>query len=113
MSGGCPWIVERGALVLAVRLTPKGGRDEIEGIETLADGRCVIKARVRAAPSEGEANAALKRLFSKALKAPLSRISIVSGASARIKRLRIEGEGTALAAAMGRIVGEARSARPR
>ena len=112
MKAADPWIVERGALVLAVRLTPRGGRDEIDGIETLADGRCVIKARVRAAPSEGEANAALKHLFAKALKVPSSRISIVSGAATRIKRLRIEGEGPALAAAMGRIVGEADSAQP-
>ena len=42
-----------------VRLTPKGGRDAIDGIEELADGQCVLKARVRAAPSEGEANDAL------------------------------------------------------
>jgi uncharacterized protein len=29
-----------------VRLTPKGGRDAIDGIERLADGRAVLKARV-------------------------------------------------------------------
>ena len=46
-------------IVLAVRLTPKGGRDSIDGVDTLADGTVVLKARVRAAPSEGEANAAL------------------------------------------------------
>ena len=50
-----------------VRLTPKGGRDAIDGIERLADGSVVLKARVRAAPSEGEANAALMRLIAKAV----------------------------------------------
>jgi len=45
--------------VVSVRLTPKGGRDSIDGVDTLADGTAVLKARVRAAPSEGEANAAL------------------------------------------------------
>ena len=44
---------------VTVRLTPKGGRDAVDGIERMADGRSVLKVRVRAAPSEGEANAAL------------------------------------------------------
>ena len=50
-----------------MRLTPKGGRDAIDGIEQLADGRAVLKVRVRAAASEGEANAALVKLVAKAL----------------------------------------------
>ena len=54
-----PWTVARDGIVLTVRLTPKGGRDAIDGIEQMADGRAVLKVRVRAAPSEGEANAAL------------------------------------------------------
>jgi uncharacterized protein YggU (UPF0235/DUF167 family) len=40
-----------------VRLTPKGGWDAVDGIEQLADGRSVLKVRVRAAASDGEANA--------------------------------------------------------
>jgi uncharacterized protein YggU (UPF0235/DUF167 family) len=35
--------------MLAVRLTPRGGRDAIDGIEQLSDGRRVLKVRVRAA----------------------------------------------------------------
>ncbi|MCC7346161.1 MAG: DUF167 domain-containing protein, partial [Variibacter sp.] len=31
-------------LTLRVRLTPKGGRDALEGLERLADGACVLKA---------------------------------------------------------------------
>jgi uncharacterized protein YggU (UPF0235/DUF167 family) len=50
-----------------VRLTPRGGRDAIDGIEQLADGRRVVKARVRAAATGGEANAALLELVAKAL----------------------------------------------
>jgi uncharacterized protein YggU (UPF0235/DUF167 family) len=40
---------------LTVRLTPKGGRDAVDGIEQMADGRSVLKVRVRSAASEGEA----------------------------------------------------------
>jgi uncharacterized protein YggU (UPF0235/DUF167 family) len=42
-----PWSLAPGGGVLAVRLTPKGGRDAIEGVEKLADGRAVLAVRVR------------------------------------------------------------------
>jgi len=57
-----PWTVSNDGLLLTVRVTPKGGRDAIDGIAALADGMSVLKGRVRAAASEGEANAALLRV---------------------------------------------------
>jgi uncharacterized protein len=95
-----PWTVTAEGLILAVRLTPKGGRDAIEGSEALADGRMVLKARVRAAASEGEANAALVKLLSGALRIAPRDVVLVAGASARIKRLKIRGSGPHLAAAL-------------
>ena len=86
-----PWRSEAGGLVLSVRLTPKGGRDAIDGIEARADGRCVLKVRVRAAASEGEANAALVKLLARALGVAPRDVVLVAGASARIKRLKILG----------------------
>ena len=85
-----------------VRLTPKGGRDAIDGIERLADGRTVLKARVRAAASDGEANAALLRLIARLLEVAPRDVSLAAGASGRIKRLAIDGSGPALAAALER-----------
>jgi hypothetical protein len=99
-----PWTASSGALVLDVRLTPKGGRDAIDGIARLADGRSVLKARVRAAPSEGEANAALVKLIAKALGTAPRHVGLVGGATSRIKRLRIEGDAATLAAALEKIV---------
>jgi uncharacterized protein YggU (UPF0235/DUF167 family) len=58
-----PWTAAADGIFVDVRLTPRGGRDAIEGIESRADGRAVLKARVRAAPFEGEANDALCRLL--------------------------------------------------
>ena len=92
-----------GGVVLAVRLTPKGGRDSIDGIELLADGRSVLKARVRAAPSQGEANAALLRLIAKAVGVPPRNVALSAGATARIKRLTISGDPPALIAALEKI----------
>lgn len=88
---------------MSVRLTPKGGRDAIDGIATLADGRAVLKARVRAAPSEGEANEALGRLIAKAAGVPPRSVTLVAGATARIKQLAIAGDGQAIVAALEKL----------
>ncbi|MBI3759681.1 MAG: DUF167 domain-containing protein [Deltaproteobacteria bacterium] len=105
MSASRPWAVAAGALAVTVRLTPKGGRDAIEGIEQLADGRCVLKVRVRAAASEGAANSALLKLVAKTLAVPPRDVSLAAGATSRIKRLLIAGHGPTLTAALEKIAG--------
>jgi uncharacterized protein len=95
-----PWGVAPGGLALTVRLTPKGGRDAIDGVERLADGRAVLKARVRAVASEGAANTALLRLIAATLGVAPSRVSLTSGATARIKRIKVEGDPAAMIAAL-------------
>lgn len=104
MALGAPWQVMAGGLVVTVRLTPKGGRDAIDGVEQMADGRSVLKVRVRAAPIEGEANAALVRLLAKSLGVAPRHVSLVAGTTVRIKRLEIAGAGPALAAVLARLV---------
>jgi uncharacterized protein (TIGR00251 family) len=98
-----PWLIAPNGIVVTIRLTPRGGRDAIETVERLADGRSVLKARVRAAASEGEANTALIKLVAKTLGVAPRDVSLVAGASARLKRLRVEGPGTTLAAALEKI----------
>jgi uncharacterized protein (TIGR00251 family) len=103
VDNGFPWRIVPDGLVLAVRLTPKGGRDAVDGVERLADGRCVLKMRVRAPASEGEANAALLRLVARTLGVAPRDVRLVAGESARLKRLKIAGAGPALAAALEKI----------
>jgi uncharacterized protein (TIGR00251 family) len=98
-----PWRIEASGLTLTVRLTPRGGRDAVDGIERLADGRDVLKVRVRAAASEGEANAALIALLAKALGVARRDVRLVAGATARVKRVRIAGAGAPLAAVLEKI----------
>ena len=93
------WRPAPGGLLVTVRLTPKGGRDSIEGIERRGDV-CALKARVRAAPHEGAANAALEALIARTLDVAPSRVSLVSGPTARIKTVRIEGDPALLGAAL-------------
>ena len=94
------WTVGAGGVVVTVRLTPKAAHDAIDGVETLADGRAVMKVRVRALPMEGEANAALCRVLARALGVPSGRVEIAGGATSRIKRVRIPGDAAALGAAL-------------
>ena len=106
MAAERPWRVEADGLTLLVRLTPRGGRDTVEGVEPLADGTVVLKARVRAPAHEGAANAALQKLIAGLLGVASRRIHLVAGASARTKRLKIEGDGAKLAAALETQVNE-------
>ncbi len=76
---------------LAVRLTPRGGADRIDGWGEDAAGRPLLKVRVSAPPVEGEANAALEKLMAKALGLPKSAVSVAAGQTARIKALVIQG----------------------
>ena len=99
-----PWTATTDGVVVEVRLTPRGGRDAIEGIERRADGRAVVKARVRAAPSDGEANAALCRLIAGAIDVAPRDVSIAAGATSRAKRVRIRGETASILAALRRLM---------
>jgi uncharacterized protein len=76
---------------LPVRLIPGASADRIDGWDVDADGRPVLKVRVRARPVEGEANAALIKLLAKALGVPKSTVAIQRGSQSRTKILRIDG----------------------
>ncbi len=84
-------------VLVPVRLTPKSARDEIAGVEDFG-GESVLKARVRALPEDGRANAALEKLIAKWLGLPPSSVEVVQGAKSRLKQVAIEGNGLALAA---------------
>jgi uncharacterized protein len=73
-------------------VTPRGGRDDIDGIETLSDGRSVVKVRVRAMAEGGEANRAVTELLAKALGVPKARVKILSGVTSRLKQVAIDGD---------------------
>ncbi|UDL87750.1 DUF167 family protein [Mesorhizobium sp. PAMC28654] len=92
-----PFRTRENGIDLFVRLTPKSSMDRLEGVETSADGRSHLKARVRAVSENGAANAALEKLLAKALGVPASAVSVVAGGTARLKTLRIVGEPAILA----------------
>ncbi|NKL76265.1 DUF167 domain-containing protein [Rhizobium leguminosarum] len=87
-----PWSLFDDHLRLAVRLTPNGGRDALDGIEADGKGEAFLKARVTAVPEKGKANKALMLLIAKSLRIPKSSVSLVSGETGRKKILRIDGD---------------------
>ena len=75
-----PWRATLDGVVVACRLTPKGGRDAIDGVAWLSDGTSVLLARVRSAPEDGRANNALCALLAEKLDVPISRVRLAAGA---------------------------------
>lgn len=76
---------------ITVRVTPRAGRDAIDGwsLDPPSDAR-VLRVRVAAAPADGRANAAALRLVAGALGVPVSRLTLVAGARSRTKTVDVE-----------------------
>jgi uncharacterized protein len=99
-----PWRFSTQGISVALRVTPRGGRDEIDGIETLADGRRVVKVRVRAIAEGGGANRAVMELLAKALGVPKASVRLLSGATSRLKQVAVDGDPATLGDALLRAI---------
>jgi uncharacterized protein (TIGR00251 family) len=99
-----PWRNSAQGISVALRVTPRGGRDEIDGVETLANGRTVVKVRVRAVAEGGEANRAVTEFFASALGVAKGRVRILSGATSRLKQVAVEGDPERLGQALRALV---------
>jgi uncharacterized protein (TIGR00251 family) len=98
-----PWRYSTGGISISLRVTPRGGRDDIDGIETLANGRSVVKVRVRAIADGGEANRAVTELLAKALRVPKANVKILSGATSRLKQVAVDGDPKLLGEALRKL----------
>jgi uncharacterized protein len=98
-----PWRYSNQGISVAIRVTPRGGRDDIDGLETLADGRMVVKVRVRAIAEGGEANRAVMELLAKALGVPKGKVRLLSGTTSRLKQIAVDGDPTGLGDALRRL----------
>jgi len=89
---GEPWRRTSEGVVVDCRLTPRGGRDAIDGVAELADGSLVLAARVRSAPQGGEANQALCALVADRLGASAAQVRVVIGLKGRVKQVAVSGD---------------------
>ncbi len=87
-----PWRYSTEGISVALRVTPRGGRDDIDGVETLANGKSVVKVRVRAIAEGGEANRAVTELLAKALGVPKRDVRLLAGATSRLKQVAVDGD---------------------
>jgi uncharacterized protein (TIGR00251 family) len=94
------WRYSTQGVSVALRVTPRGGRDDIDGLETLANGRSVVKVRVRAVADGGEANRAITELLAKALGVPKASVRILSGTTSRLKQIAVDGDPAKLGATL-------------
>jgi uncharacterized protein (TIGR00251 family) len=98
-----PWRYSTQGISVALRVTPRGGRDDIDGLETLANGRTVIKVRVRAIAEGGEANRAVTELLAKALGVSKRDVRVLSGMTSRLKQIAVDGDPARLGEALHKL----------
>jgi uncharacterized protein len=93
-----------GTVILSVHVQPNAKRDEIVGPHGAA-----LKVKVTAPPVGGKANRAVAELLADRLGVPPRSVELVTGASIRQKRFRIDGlsldeAASRLAAGQGRLL---------
>ena len=87
-----PIVAAAGGVRVAVRLTPRGRADRIDGIGRTADGTSALLVSVGAPPADGRANDALLRLLAKEWDVARRDLTIVSGPKSRNKVVHVAGE---------------------
>ncbi|WP_088368066.1 DUF167 domain-containing protein [Sphingomonas dokdonensis] len=95
------WRPAADGLAIAVRLTPRGGRNALT-----AGTPDHFAARVSAPPVDGAANAALIALVAKTFGVSRGAVRLIAGDTARLKRLFVTGDPTALARIAATLYGQ-------
>jgi hypothetical protein len=88
--------------MLSVRVTPRSSKPGIGEWKTDPGGRSFLEVKVAAAPADGAANEEVVKLLARALDLPKSGLVMVSGHSARLKRLEVPLDGEELRARLSR-----------
>ena len=90
------WGLIAGGVTLAVRVSPRGGRNAVEGLVADADGKPQLSVRVAAAPVDGEANDAVEATLARWLGVKPREVEVTGGLTTRSKVVTIDGDPVAL-----------------
>ena len=82
---------------LAVKVTPRAGRNRVEGVVIDAAGAAWIVAKVSVPAEGGKANRAVLALLAEGLGVAATGLELVAGAGSRWKRVRVAGDPAHLA----------------
>lgn len=96
------WTARDDGIAIAVRVTPRGGRDALT-----AGTDDHFAARLAAAPVDGKANAALLGLVAHRFGVPKRAVTLLAGDTARLKRVHVAGDPHALAKIAASLYGTA------
>lgn len=106
MTRALPWRIDRGDVLLSVRLTPRAKKESAGGLWYDSGGAAWLCASVRAVPEKGQANAALIHMLSRLFLIPASTIALEAGGVSRLKRVRIAGDGDRIITTLQNVIGE-------
>lgn len=102
MSAARPWRARADGVEIVIRVTPRAAR------EALLPGTAGhFAARLSAPPVEGAANAALVTLVARHFGVARGRVTLVSGATGRLKCVAVAGDSVALEQIAARLYGSA------
>lgn len=90
------WGPVTGGVTLAVRVSPRGGRNAVEGLGVDAEGKPHLAVRVAAAPVDGEANDAVEATLARWLGVKPREVEVTGGVTTRSKVVTIDGDPVAL-----------------
>ncbi len=85
------WKLLPDGIDVSVRATPKGGRDGVDGVREDAAGARWLSVCVSAPPDDGKATKAVAKVLAIHFGVAARDVTLVSGATARLKRFRIMG----------------------
>ncbi len=83
-------------MTLSVRVSPRAGRNAVEGLIPDAEGKLQLAVRVAAAPVDGEANDAIEATLARWLGVKPREIEVTGGLTTRSKVVTIDGDPVAL-----------------
>jgi uncharacterized protein (TIGR00251 family) len=100
-----PFTTDADGATLTIRANPKASRTAVAGVVALEGDATALALRVAAPPVDGAANDEVMKFVAKQLRVRRGSVTLVSGQTGRVKRLRITGDPGVLEEGLRRLSG--------